>query len=52
MSEIYLHPMMEVLQSNRGHVTTIFGILPAVTLSSGEVFFLTGYFYFIFRSLV
>jgi len=38
MSNIYLHPMMEVFQSNRGHVSIIFGMLPAITLISGQIF--------------
>ncbi|CAF3645396.1 unnamed protein product [Rotaria socialis] len=35
MGDIYLHPMMEVLGRNRGTVSFIFGMLPAITLGSG-----------------
>ncbi|CAF1213612.1 unnamed protein product [Rotaria magnacalcarata] len=35
MGDIYLHPMMEVLGCNRGTVSFIFGMLPAITLGSG-----------------
>ena len=36
MGDIYLRPMMDVLKSNRGRVSTIFGILPAVTYCAGD----------------
>ena len=36
MGDVFLRPMMDNLNSKRGPVSTIFGILPAVTLSAGE----------------
>jgi len=39
MGDIYLRPIMEVLQRNRGRVSIIFGSLPAITLITGQIFF-------------
>jgi hypothetical protein len=38
MGDVFLQPMMDRLNSNRGPVSFIFGILPAITLSTGEEF--------------
>ncbi|CAF4169960.1 unnamed protein product [Rotaria sordida] len=37
MAEIYLEPMLEKFQLNRGYVSAIFSILPAVTLGAGPI---------------
>ncbi|CAF2858707.1 unnamed protein product [Rotaria sp. Silwood2] len=37
MDDIYLRPMMEVLQSNRFQVSIIFDMLPAITLGSEPI---------------
>ena len=37
MGELFLHPMKDRLQLGRGPVSTIFGIVPAVTLGSGPI---------------
>jgi hypothetical protein len=36
MGDVFLRPMMDRLESNRGPVSTIFSILPAVTLATGR----------------
>jgi hypothetical protein len=38
MGDVFLRPMMDKLNSGRGRVATIFGILPAVTLATGKSF--------------
>jgi hypothetical protein len=40
MSDVYLQPIMDRLNSNRGPTSAIFSILPAVTLATGEKKFL------------
>lgn len=40
MGEIFLHPMITELKKNRGPVSAIFGILPAITLASGLFIYL------------
>ncbi len=37
MGDVFLQPMMDRLNSNRGPVSTIFGILPAITLATGPI---------------
>ena len=37
MGEVFLQPMMDRLNSERGPVSTIFGILPAITLATGPI---------------
>ncbi|CAF4084754.1 unnamed protein product [Rotaria sp. Silwood2] len=39
MGDVFLRPMMDNLKKTRGPVSTIFGILPAITLATGEEFF-------------
>jgi hypothetical protein len=36
MGDVFLRPMMDRLNSSRGPVSTIYGILPAITLATGE----------------
>lgn len=36
MGDVFLQPMMEQLNKVRGPVSTIFGMLPAVTLATGN----------------
>ena len=36
MGDVFLSPMMGALNSGRGRVSTIFGILPAITLGTGK----------------
>ena len=36
MGDVFLQPMMQQLNKERGPVGTIFGILPAVTLATGK----------------
>lgn len=36
MGEVFLNPMMVKLDQLRGPVSIIFGMLPAVTLATGE----------------
>ncbi|CAF1215472.1 unnamed protein product [Rotaria sordida] len=37
MGDVFLRPMMENLNKTRGPVSTIFGILPAITLATGPI---------------
>ncbi|CAM4782947.1 unnamed protein product [Rotaria magnacalcarata] len=37
MGDVFLHPMMDNLHKARGPVSTIFGILPAITLATGPI---------------
>ncbi|CAF5047060.1 unnamed protein product, partial [Rotaria sp. Silwood1] len=39
MGDLFLRPMIENLNKPRGSVSTIFGILPAITLVTGEQLF-------------
>ncbi len=36
MGDVFLRPMMDKLDRKRGPVSTIFGILPAITLATGK----------------
>ena len=36
MGDVFLKPMMEKLNKERGPVSTIYSILPAITLASGK----------------
>jgi len=47
MGDVFLQPMMDRLNSNRGPVSFIFGILPAITLSTGEEFEKREFFFLI-----
>jgi hypothetical protein len=40
MGDVFLRPMMDRLNSTRGPVSVIFGILPAITLGTGEKVFI------------
>ncbi|CAF3834861.1 unnamed protein product [Rotaria sp. Silwood1] len=37
MGDVFLRPMMDNLKKTRGPVSTIFGILPAITLATGPI---------------
>jgi hypothetical protein len=52
MCDIYLRAMMEVLQSNRGSVSIIFGILPVIILISRQIFLFIRKFSFNIFSLL
>ncbi len=39
MGDVFLRPMLDRLNSKRGPVSTIFSILPAITLATGRRFF-------------
>jgi hypothetical protein len=47
MGDVFLRPMMDRLNSRRGPVSTIFGILPAITLATGRKVFDKEEFFFI-----
>jgi hypothetical protein len=40
MGQVYLEPMRKELSLTRASVSTIFGILPAVTLGAGQLLLL------------
>ena len=36
MGDVFLRPMIDDLKKSRGSVSTIFGLLPAITLATGK----------------
>ena len=45
MGDVFLRPMMDNLHRTRGPVSTIFGILPAITLATGKYFLFDNKFF-------